>query len=338
MNPKVSAVIVNFNSGNYLERCLRHLLASECEGGLEVFVVNNSPADLAMSSLKAAFPGVHFMEPGINLGFSPANNLALERAKGEFFLLVNPDAFVPPHAIALSLAYFEANPRAGVAGGRFRNMDELWQPSARRFPNILDKFFMLSGLAARFPNNRLTGRVDMTWWDHATAREVDWVVGAFFMTRADLFRHLGGFDSRFFLYFEEMEYCRRAKRAGFKVCFLPEVVVHHVGGGSSQQSLGQARAGKQLTLFRLISEALYYGKYHGRLGPAVMLGLERLWTWLRWLKYRGKSALAARERAEALALHLKLVGIALRITEYGRTCPPRPWQTDYRAYEEGANG
>lgn len=335
MSFKVSALIVNYHGREYLERCLHALLGSELEGELEVIVINNSPEDGSSPRLAPRFPEVAFIDAETNLGFGPANNLGFSRGDGQYFLLVNPDAFVPRDGIHKSVEYLMRHPRVAIVGAEFISMEGAHQPSARMFPTVLDKLFMLSGLACKYPGSRLFGRMDSTWWDHAHPRQVDWVVGAFLMVRAEIIRELDGFDPRFFLYFEELDLCRRVRHLGYQVHYLPQVVVRHVGGVSSLDEKGEHRGGKQLTLLRLFSEALFYGKYHGRLGPLVMLGLEWLWVRLRLLKLRFAKVEGCNSRARMLRLHLRQIRTALRVTRLGRVAPQPPWQPDLAAYEKG---
>ena len=331
----VSVAIVNYYSTTHLTQCLNCILQTRFEGNLEIIVVNNSPGDGAEELIAAKFPEVRLLSSPENLGFGPACNLALREATGEFFLLVNPDAYIPANAVQISLDYFRQNPKVGILGAQLLTEDGVWQPSARGFPTFWDKWFMLSGLADRFPRNRLFGRMNRTWWDHSHAQSVDWVVGAYFMIRSDLFWRLNGFDPRFFLYYEELDLCRGAKKLGWEVHYLPEIEVHHIGGASSDgDHIDRAAVdGAQITIFRLFSEALYYGKHHGRLGPWVMLGLERFWFRLRWLKNRFSGNEIAKKRAPLFARHIRKIKFALKETRYGQVIPKQPWSTDLTRYK-----
>ena len=332
--PVISIIIVNYQSLEYLEKCLDHLAEAEIAGDLEIIVVNNSPGDGTAQKLAGNHPSVILVEPGENLGFGPACNQGFKRATGDLVLLLNPDAFIAPDAISLSARYMRDHPKVAVVGGQMLSEEGHWQPSARCFPTVLDKFFMLTGLAARFRNNRFFGRMDLTWWDHSHPRKVDWVVGAFFMVRADVIKQVEGFDPRFFMYFEELDLCRRVIKKGMEVHYLPQVTVRHIGGASSlgAESLLRSPDG-QLTLFRLFSEALYYGKYYGKLGPLVMLGLESAWWRLRWLKNVLSRTEESRRKALDLQFHLKKIKMVLRETRYGQAEPPQPWSLELRSYK-----
>ena len=146
----------------------------------------------------------------------------------------NPDVVVEPGAVDALVAALEADPTLGVVGPRIDNTDGTLYPSARTFPHLFDAvghaFF---GLIA--PNNRFTRRYRLLDWDHATARRVDWVSGACFLIRGELFRTLGGFDHRYFMYLEDVDLCRRVAEAGFGVAYEPAARVVHVQGVSAEQ-------------------------------------------------------------------------------------------------------
>ena len=114
------------------------------------------------------------------------------------------------------------------------------EPAARQFPSVFNDFLALSGLAARFPRSRLFGRFDRTWAPVTQAADVDWVPGAFAIIRREVLDQVGRFDERFFLYYEEVDLCRRIKSAGWRIRYWPDIVVHHWGGESSKTLTGQA--------------------------------------------------------------------------------------------------
>jgi GT2 family glycosyltransferase len=219
----------------------------------------------------------------------------------------------------------DANPQAGFGGGRLIGPEESWQPSARSFPSLLNDFLSLSGLAARFPNSRFFGRGDRTWSDAGRPAEVDWVPGAFAIVRPDALAAAGSFDESFFLYYEEVDLCRRIKALGYRILYWPDVVIVHLGGESSRTT-GQriSRAGSQLTLWRLRSRLIYYRKHHGaRAYPAYLM--ELLWHRARWFR---NSFGAGGERREKATESLTICVDAKRAwkeTRGGRVSPPRPW-------------
>ena len=129
---------------------------------------------------------------------------------------MNSDAFLKPGALALSVEHMEKNPNAGLGGARLVGRDGSWQPGARMFPSTLNDLLMMSGLAANYPASQFFGRADRTWANPSEPAAVDWVPGAYSIIRKDVLDRIGGFDQRFFLYYEEVDLCRRIKAAGYR--------------------------------------------------------------------------------------------------------------------------
>lgn len=320
----LSILIVTYNSRSLIDTLLKGL-ARQIDGlNAEVVLVDNASHDGTADAVAERHPWVHLIRSAQNLGFAAGNNLAARHAKGRVLLLLNPDALPARGCVARGLALMDSDPSVGLAGARLLADDGATQPSARMFPSLAQEAIVLSGLAARFPKSRWFGRLDRTWADPASAAPVDWVPGAFALVRRDLFERLGGFDERFFLYYEEVDLCRRIRAAGYRVQYWPELRVHHIGGVSARTVAGAtvARSGSQLTLWRARSGLLYYRKNHGWLTAWAVNRLERGWHALRgWrASLRGQA-----DKAAESATHLGLLERAWRDTLGGRVAPPRPW-------------
>lgn len=322
----VSVIIVSLNTEQVLEECLRCLERESTGLRVETFVVDNGSVDGSLAMVRREFPLVHIIESAENLGFGRANNLAFSRAAGRYLVLLNSDAFLSPGALRRSVQRMDDDPRIGLAGARLVGRDGSWQPSARMFPSILTDFFVLSGLAHRYPKSRLFGRFDRTWADQMEAMSVDWVPGAYSIIRREALEKTGPFDPIFFLYYEEVDLCRRIKAAGYSIWYWPDVVVVHIGGESSRQikSLQLSKAGSQLTLWRMRSTLLYYRKNHGS-GAWWAKLLETLWYGQRaWRKGFSKDEGRAGS-GEADRAHVRLMRQAWEETRGGRVSPPQPW-------------
>ena len=320
----LSILIVTYNSRPFVDALLDGL-ARQIDGlDAEVVLVDNASHDGTADAVAERHPGVRLVRSSQNLGFAAGNNLAARHAKGRVLLLLNPDALPARGCVARGLALMNGDAGVGLAGARLLADDGSTQPSARMFPTLMQEAIVLSGLAARFPRSRWFGRLDRTWADPAHAAPVDWVPGAFALVRHDLFDRLGGFDERFFLYYEEVDLCRRIQAAGFRVQYWPELRVHHIGGVSARTVAGAtvARSGSQLTLWRARSGLLYYRKNHGWLTAWAVNRLERSWHALRGWRaaLRGQA-----DKAAESATHLGLLQRAWRDTLGGRVAPPRPW-------------
>ena len=213
----ISVIVVSFNTRDILRACLQRLF-SVAEGlHLQVLVVDNASRDASADMVAQEFPDICLIRSGINLGFAAANNLGFVAAKGDYVLLLNPDALLEPEALQLALSRMEADPSIGMGGGLLLDQAGQRQPSARQFPSWLNEALVLSGLAARYPKSRFFGRFDRTWDDSDQAASVDWVPGAFALMRREALDRVGAFDERFFLYYEEVDLCRRFHRQGWKI-------------------------------------------------------------------------------------------------------------------------
>jgi len=263
-DPQLSVIIVSFNTREMTLDCLRTLERAVAGIASEVIVVDNASSDGSAAAIRAAFPQVQVLESGRNAGFGAANNLGMRAARGGYFLLLNSDAFPEPGAIAALLAALQAQPGIGVAGPRTLNPDGSLQISCYRFTSPLHAWQENLWLSRGYSR-----------WAHDTRREVEFVIGACLLVRRAVFAQVGGFDERFFMYSEEADWQRRIWDAGWKVLFVPEARVMHLGGAS-----GAAQAEKVPACFW---ESLdYYGrKHHGVLGLVAIRGSMVVGCFLR---------------------------------------------------------
>ena len=184
--------------------------------------------------------------------------------------LLNTDAFVSPDTLVKTLNFMEANPQCGILGVKLVGEDGTLQPSCRYFPTPWNVFLISTGLNRFFPNTRL---VDDMKWDHNSIRECDWVPGCYYFTRKQLLDQIGLFDPGFFLYYEEVDHCRRAHQAGWTVYFYPKTQVVHVGGESAKADATLTDAGRQIARLQIESELLYFRKHYGLWGLAASIFL-----------------------------------------------------------------
>ena len=320
----LSILIVTYNSRRLIDPLLTHLQQELAGLDGEVVLVDNGSFDGTAQQVRAAHPWVRVLDNATNLGFAAGNNLAARHARGRHLLLLNPDALPAPGALRRGIALMDQHPQAGLGGGELRGSDGSRQPSARMFPTLRDEFFTLAGLAARHPTSRLFGRLDRRWADPEQAALVDWIPGAFVFIPAAAWARLGGFDERFFMYYEEVDLCRRMQAAGLQVHYWPELKATHIGGASAR-TVAQAqvsKTGSQLERWRMRSALLYYRKQHGPAAAALLHALERGWHRLRQLKARlqGRAGCAAEFDA-----HCRQLVQAWHDTAGGQRCPARPW-------------
>lgn len=328
---KISIIIVSYNTVALLKECLNHLFQYSRKDDMEVFVVDNASSDGSAAMVKKFFSQVNLIENQMNMGFAAANNQAYKQTSGDYIILLNPDAFIKTGAIENSIFFMENHPECGLAGGRLINLQGKLDPSARRFPNSLNKLFTLSGLADRYPSCKIIGRGDFKFFDHNSFMEVDWVPGTFTIYRKKMLVSLctGLFDERFYIYYEETDLCLLAKRNGWKVFFMPNAQVIHVGGASAKKrnDLTFDKGGSQVLKFRMRSEYLYFRKNHGILSVFANAGVEAGWHILRYIINGFANSTDIRKKAKAYeSLNIiRHAFTALFDTRFGSKAPEIPW-------------
>ena len=227
---EVSVVIVSFNTRDLLERCLTDLHAQEGVD-FETIVVDNASKDGSVEMVRDRFPQAELIELSENLGFGAANNVAFERCRGEFVLLLNSDAFMQPGTLAKLVAVARRRPDAGAVGPRLVNPDGTLQRSAWPFPAA--GRLLLEAFGLHLLLRRLGLLEDLGTWRHDEERPVDFLVGACLLLRTQAIADVAGFDEGFWLYGEESDLMRRMSARGWQVVFAPDPVVTHVAGASS---------------------------------------------------------------------------------------------------------
>ncbi len=229
----VAVVVVNYESGPALARCVEGLRA---EGPAELVVVDNGSTDGSRRQLLDRFPDVEVVAPGRNLGYGAAANRGVAATTAPMVLICNADLEVRPGAVADMAAALADEPGCALLGPLIRDPDGERYPSARQFPGLIDAAgHALLGLFA--PDNRFTRsyhQVDLGTADRGPEM-VDWVSGACFMVRRSAFEQVGGFDEAYFMYAEEVDLCWRLHRAGWLVVYLPTAEVTHLHGVSTDR-------------------------------------------------------------------------------------------------------
>lgn len=230
-----SVVIVSFNSRSYLRSCLRSLHDHTQGVEYEVIVVDNASTDGSPDLVAEEFPWVTLIRRGGNAGFAAANNEGIRAARGETVLLLNPDTEFTGDVLPPMLDYLRAHPEVGVLGPKLLEEDGSVQLSCRRFPGFSTALFGRYSLATRLlPWNPLSRRYLMTDFNHNSTAKVDWVSGACMMLSRRALDVIGLMDEGYFMYNEDVDFCRQAHSAGYRVVYFPEVaVLHHIGGSTA---------------------------------------------------------------------------------------------------------
>jgi GT2 family glycosyltransferase len=251
----VSVIVVSWNTADLLAACLDAVGRTAGPLVAETIVVDNGSTDGTQAMLRRQFPDVRLIQNDENVGFARANNQALAVCRGGFALLLNSDAFLQPEALAAMLDLARAQPRTGIVGARLLNADGSFQASHTPFPGLRQEILMLTGLGRRiygpwYPSHPPTA-------DHAP-RAVDYVEGACLLVRREAWTDVGGLDEGYFMYAEEVDWCRTMSARGWQVWYHPGATVVHLGGGSSTQRAAQ----RELDLYR--SRIRFFRKHRGR--------------------------------------------------------------------------
>lgn len=229
---RLSAVVVNYNAGEAITRCLASLQMS---GIGDLVVVDNGSLDGSAELAQSLDPPVTLIRPGRNLGYGAAANLGVAGTRGEFIFVCNPDLVVEPGAMEHLGRSLDDRPDAAVAGPQLLEPDGSVYPSGRSFPSLGDS--LGHGFVGLFwRDNPWTRRYRLIGDDQQKARDADWVSGAGFLVRRSAFQSVGGFDEAYFMYVEDVDLCWRLHRAGWGVLYEPSArVVHEQGRSTSRR-------------------------------------------------------------------------------------------------------
>lgn len=293
------AIVVGYNSAPDLPTCLASLSAQRGVS-LETYVVDNASTDGSAELVRREFPWVHLTSNDHNLGFGRANNQVLEGTRADFYALVNPDAVIPPDAVATCVSYLREHPASGVVATRLVAPDGTVQPSSHSFLGLWNLFGETLGLDHLLPRFRFLSSLHMPWFGHDRIAEVDWLQGAFLVVRGEVVRTVGAFDPAFFMYGEEMDWCRRIHDAGWAVVFLPAPEVVHAGGRSSDADAGP------MFVENLKGRVRFMEKHHGGAAAIGARSLIAGSVFLRLVWSEGRvvaSRLLGRDPKPALRRH-----------------------------------
>lgn len=251
----LSVVIVNWNAGEYLPRCLSSIFKEDLN--TEVILVDNASIDGSQREAKRLFPQIKLLQMGENRGYSAGCNAGIKASNGEFILILNPDTVVLPGAFSQLIRFAKEHPEAGIIGPQLIGFDGKIQMSCRRFPSYETGLFRGTFLERLIPKSRTLSRYLMSGWDHSSPRCVDWVSGAAMLLRRDFLYEAGIFDETFYMYCEDVDMGMRAKEFGWKVMYCPYArILHRIGGSSDKKVI------PMLVKFHL-SHYLFFKKHWG---------------------------------------------------------------------------
>jgi len=257
---KLSIIILCWNDLQVISDCLRSILEETRSIEFEVIVSDNGSFDGSPEHIRKTFPQVCVIENGANLRFARGNNVGIEKSRGEYVLILNPDTIIHPGALDKFVEFADRHPEAGAFGCRVLNADGSYQGPARPFPTLLGDWIAalclrpLAYLSDFFISDKYMR------WKGDTERPIDWQSGCCVMFRAQLLKRLGGFDEQFFYYYEDTDLCKRVWLAGYSIFYTPEATITHLGGQSTRRFPLAFELDKYVTRYR------YYYKYYGPRG------------------------------------------------------------------------
>lgn len=259
----VSVLIVSWNSSNFIFNCLQSVYQFTQGFSFEVIVIDNGSNDKTVEIIHMNFPDVRVVETGMNLGFSPAINIAILMARGRYLFLLNPDTRFESNVIGELAIFLQTHHDAGAVSPKILEEDgSINLFAARQFPSISNTIFLQFGLRKFFPRNRVFGKETLAGWDHNSVRSVPCLNGAALMIPHSVINQVGLFDEQLPMYFEDIDFCARIRSLGKNLYYIPDAVLRHLREKSA--NLFQDR----LILFAMENGQapwLYFRKYRGSL-------------------------------------------------------------------------
>lgn len=277
-NLNLSIIILSYNTVDVTERCLARVEVAKayCEKKLgnkiEVIVLDNGSKDGSLEMLYRQLPKVKVIAQKENLGFACGNNIAIRCTKSPYILLLNSDAYLQEESLYKALAYFRVNLNCDAMGARLNYASGDLQPSCGNLPNPMNIIFWILGLGRLPLIDKLVPSFhpkDKNFF--SKARKVGWVMGAFFMLKRQVFEKTGGFDEKFFMHMEEVEWCKRILDYGYKIWYVPFVEAVHLHGASTGFDLSSSFLNELKGIKYYLKK--HYGFSYLLIKPVLMIGL-----------------------------------------------------------------
>jgi len=258
----LSIIIVGWNSWSYLQKCVMSIKENAGELKYEIIVVDNCSSDSSVENIIAYFSDVILIKNKNNVGFPAANNQAFNIARGQYFLMLNPDTLIKNSALQQSLRVLKNVDSIGCIGVKtLKGNGEILFSCARSFPSIWSKFWQIFFIDTILPKWKFFKPSNMGYWDHNNSCDVDLLHGGYMMFPKSIYVKLGGLDERIPMFYEDIEYCCRIKKAGFRVYYLADVeIVHFVG---ISRSKAEPKWIANITKLYCEADYLYFLEYGG---------------------------------------------------------------------------
>ncbi len=262
----VSIIIVNYNQNFWLSRCLERIKSLASRISIEVIIIDNA-SKISVEPLIKEYEkclNLRLIKNRINIGYARAVNQGIKGARGDYLLIINPDILITTGGLEKMVSFIKREKTTGILGPQLLNFDNTTQYSCFSFPYWFTPLVRRTFLGRFKFGKRELARYLMTDFDHNGIKEVDWVLGAAMMVRQEDIKKVGLLDEQFFLYFEDVDWCRRFKEAGFKVVYFPEAKFFHSYPRISAKSKGLGFLFNKFFWLHLISVIKYFKKWHSR--------------------------------------------------------------------------
>jgi hypothetical protein len=252
----LTLIIVSWNVRDFLAACLDSVQANAGDLNYEIIVVDSASADGTIEKVRERYSWVKLLPQESNVGFTRGNNIGLRAAQGRYLMLLNPDTEVIGDALPRMVRYMDEHAKVGIVGPRTLNSDGSTQSTRRRFPTLLTAIFESTWLQ-KFAPRRLLDHFYVRDIADSDIADVDWVQGSALMTRREVYQQIGGLDEQYVMFSEEMDWCKRAKQAGWRVVYIGDAQIIHHGGKSTEQVSALKH------IYFQHSKLRYFRKFHG---------------------------------------------------------------------------
>lgn len=256
-----SIIITTFNNRGLARQLLKGIFRNKPRESFEIIVVDNNSSDGTAAMVREQFPSVRCIEMKKNKGLAAGNNAGMQIAQGEFFLILNPDIAVFDSHIDQLVAFMREHPQAGLVGPKLQHPDKSLQYSTYRFPDWYTPVLRRTPLGKTEQGRKKIQSYLMKEWDHNTDQKVDWVLGAAMMVRAEALQRVGLQDERFFLYYEDVDWCRRFWEKGYEVWYASSIPFIHYHRRESADHPGIKGLFNITTKIHIMSWFIFLRKY-----------------------------------------------------------------------------
>lgn len=266
--PKITIAINSYRNAHMLRLCVESVQRAAKSLSYELIVADSATQDDTYDLMRQEFGDVQFLPDEKNIGFGAMVNKCFAAARGEYVFLINSDTILESDTLTDLLTYFDAHPEIGILAPAQKSFNGKIVPTYFRFYKPLTVIYRRTPLGKLAFAKKHLAHFEMRDYDGEDVREVDWVIGSAMMVQRDKVREVGGMDSRFFMYMEDVDFCRRFWEHGFSVVYNPHITLYHYyGKGSAAGGFWKSLLMNKLTWVHIASAVKYFGKYWGKTDP-----------------------------------------------------------------------